>query len=229
MRRTLEETRALLLETGLRCLYDKGLFVAVTHIRLGDVAREAGLTTGAAYRIWAGQEDFHRDLALAAIRHRDVASIQATFGRIHEAIAAKAPLAEVLRLGALAGLYPQGPTDPFIITLALRAASGSVPELAEASRARHGESMAAFEELYGALLRHYGRRMRPPFGIEALSHAIAALSEGFAMQTMSGVPHPTYELDDVEAEVGRDWTLLGIALEAVVDRLTEPEPAPPPG
>lgn len=222
MRRTLEETRALLIETGLTCLYDKGLFVAVTHIRLADVAQEAGLTTGAAYRIWANQEDYHLDLAIAAVRHRDIASIQATFGRIHEAIEAQAPLGEVLRLGALAGLHSEGPTDPFLITLALRAASGAVPELAEASRARHRESMAAFEQLYAALLQRYGRRMRPPFGIEALSHALAALSEGFAMQTMSGVPHPTYGLDGFGPDVGREWTLLGVAVEAIVERLTEP-------
>jgi AcrR family transcriptional regulator len=202
-------------------LYDKGLFVAVTHIRLADVAKEADLTTGAAYRIWERQDDFHRDLAVAAVRHREIVSIQATFDRIHQAIADKAPLAEVLRLGALAGLYnTQGPNDPFLITLALRAASGNVPELAEASRLRHTESMAAFEELYGALLHHYRRRMRPPFGIEALSHSLAALSEGFAMQTMSGVAHPSYELDGFDPMVGREWTLLGIAVETLVDRLT---------
>jgi hypothetical protein len=53
---------------------------------------------------------------------------------------------------------------------------------------------------------------------------MAALSEGFAMQTMSGVPHPNYELDDMGPDVGRDWTLLAVAVEAVVDRLTEPHP-----
>ena len=220
MRRTLDETRALLLDTGLRMLYAKGLFVAVTHVRLADVANEADLTTGAAYRIWERQEDFHRDLAVAAVRHRDIDSIQATVERVRQAIADKAPLAEVLRLGAQAGLYPHGPTDPFLITLALRAASGNVPEVAEASRLRHAESMAAFEGLYRALLQHYGRRMRPPFGIEALSHALAALSEGFAMQTMSGVTHPTYELDRNDPKVGREWTLIGVAVETLVDRLT---------
>ncbi|HVW31151.1 MAG TPA: hypothetical protein VHL53_01315, partial [Acidimicrobiia bacterium] len=220
MRRTLDETRTLLLDTALRLLYEKGLFVAVTHIRLADVAREADLTTGAAYRIWERQEDFHRDLAVAAVRHREIDSIQATFDRVHQAIAEGAPLAEVLRLGALAGLYPNGPTDPFLITLALRAASGNVPELAEASRLRHAESMAAFEALYQALLHRYGRTMRPPFGLEALSHSLAALSEGFAMQTMSGVAHPTYELDPTDPRIGREWTLLGVAVEALVDRLT---------
>ena len=40
------------------------------------------------------------------------------------------------------------------------------------------------------------------------------------MQTMSGVTHPTYELDRNDPKVGREWTLLGVAVETLVDRLT---------
>ena len=49
-RRTTGETSELLLDVGLRMLHERGLHVAVTHIRLSDVAAAAGLTTGAAYR-----------------------------------------------------------------------------------------------------------------------------------------------------------------------------------
>lgn len=221
MRRTLAETKALLLETGLRQLHERGLFVAVTHVRLSDVAKEADLTTGAAYRVWESQEDFHLDLAVAAVRYRDTESIRATVGRIEQAVADHAPLAEVLRMGAAAHSYVDRSSDPFLISLSLRTVSRAVPALAEAARARHAESMAAFETLYGALLVRYDRRMRPPFGVDALSHALAALSEGFAIQTLSGVDHLTYDLDG-GLGVGRQWSLLGVAVEALVERLTEP-------
>lgn len=36
------------------------------HIRLQEVLRRAGLTTGAAYRLWAKQNDY-RDLAVAMV------------------------------------------------------------------------------------------------------------------------------------------------------------------
>ncbi len=42
----------------------------VQHIRLQEVLRTVGLTTGAAYRIWADQDDFHRDLAVELVRLR---------------------------------------------------------------------------------------------------------------------------------------------------------------
>ena len=222
MRRSLAETRELLLETGLRALHERGLFVAVTHIRLSDVARRADLTTGAAYRVWENQEEFHRDLAVAAVRHRNQESVDRTTERIAAAVASGAPLAEVLRVGAEAHLYMHRPDDPFLITLSLRTLSGSVDEVGVASRERHAESMVAFEGLYSLMLDRYRRRMRPPLGIDALSHALAALTEGFAIQAMSGLEHPVYCQDDTGDGVGAEWTLLGIAIEGIVERLTEP-------
>ncbi|MEO6989336.1 MAG: hypothetical protein ABI239_11900 [Aquihabitans sp.] len=225
MRRTLDQTRSLLLDTGVRQLHERGLFVAVTHVRLADVAKAADLTTGAAYRVWERQEDFHRDLAVAAVRHRHIESIHGTVQSIFRAVDANAPLAEVLRIGSVAHMYLNSPTDPFLIALSLRTLSGAEPALAEASQERHRESMAAFEALYQTLLARYGRQIRPPFEISALSHALAALTEGFAMQTITGIDHLMYELDDRGSGVGTEWSLLGVAVEALVERLTEPIPS----
>lgn len=228
MTRSLEATRARLLDAGLKELHERGLFVAVTHVRLSQVAKAAHLTTGAAYRVWATQEQFHRDLAVAAIRFRDRQAIQSTVGTIRAAIETGAPLAEVLRIGAVAHLHPGWhANDPFLINLSLRTLGGSVPELAEAARDRHAESMAAFEHLYGVMLTLFRRRMRPPLGIEALSGSLAALTEGFAIQALNQIPHPAYVLTDPPPGVHAEWTLLGLAIEGIIDRLTEP--VPPPG
>ena len=50
-RRTGDETRALLLRVGMQLLLERGVSAGVQHIRLQDVLRHAGLTTGAAYRL----------------------------------------------------------------------------------------------------------------------------------------------------------------------------------
>lgn len=229
MTRSLAATRERLLATGLRMLHERGLFVAVTHVRLSEVARAADLTTGAAYRVWGCQDDFHRDLAVAAVRHREEESIHETVQLIHAAVDGGAPLREVLRLGAVAHLHQgRGATDPFLINLSLRTLGGSVPELAEAARVRHAESMANFERLYDAMLGRYRRRMRPPLGIEALSASLAALTEGFAVQALNQIPHPTYQLPNPPDGVAGEWTLLGLAIEGIVERLTEPVPEPRP-
>ena len=224
MRRSQDETKDLLLRTALDQLYEKGLFVAVTHIRLTEVVKAAGLTTGAAYKVWERQEDFHRDLAVEAVRFRDRLAVGATVRLIHQAVDGGAPLREILRVGSHAHLHLPNPGDPFLVTLALRTLSPVDDELAEASRQRHVDSIEAFEQLYEAMLLRYGRRIREPFDLRAMANALAAITEGFALQSLSGFDHPTYEIEADDERVGAEWTLLAVAVEAIVDRFTEPVP-----
>lgn len=51
----------------MEMLLERGVSAGVGHIRLQEVVRRAQLTTGAAYRLWADQDDFHRDLGPAII------------------------------------------------------------------------------------------------------------------------------------------------------------------
>jgi hypothetical protein len=50
-RRTGDETCHLLIETGIALLHERGATPGVSHIRLQDVLKRAGFTTGAAYRL----------------------------------------------------------------------------------------------------------------------------------------------------------------------------------
>jgi AcrR family transcriptional regulator len=223
-RRTTDDTRQLLLDVALELLHERGVHVAVTHVRLSDVATEAGLTTGAAYRCWPNQDTFHRDLAVAAVQWRDHASIATTVERIRELVDERAPLAEVLRVGAAANIYRYPEDAPFLISVALRTCAPADSELAVAARERLDSSIENFSSLYDALLHWYGRRMRAPFTIDDLALTLAALSEGFTIQSMAGTPHASIERDDVDAGIGSDWTLLGCAVESIVDRFTESIP-----
>lgn len=223
MRRSRDETKDLLLGAALDQLYEKGLFVAVTHIRLTEVVKAAGFTTGAAYKVWERQEDFHRDLAVEAIRFRERLAIAQTVQLIHKAVDGGAPLREILRLGSPAHLHPPEAGDPFLIALALRTLSPSVPEIAEASRGRHEESVEAFEQLYEAMLLRFRLRIRAPFALRDLSNALAAITEGFALQTLCDLDHPTFDIDD-ESGVGAEWSLLAVTVDAIVTRFTEPIP-----
>ena len=81
-----EDTRRLLISVGLRLLHERGPSAAVGHIRLSSVLRRAGLTTGAAYRIWDDQIAYQRDLALEAMRFRDHVSNEGTVAAVVPAI-----------------------------------------------------------------------------------------------------------------------------------------------
>jgi AcrR family transcriptional regulator len=222
-RRSLDETRQLLLDVGLRCLYERGVSVGVTHVKLNDVATAAGLTTGAAYRCWDNQEAFHHDLAVAAMRWRDRHSIAATVDGIRDLVDRRASWREVVRAGAAANLESFRHDPSFVTSIALRVCAQFDDALEQAGKDRLDSALQSFADLYGGLLKLYHRRMKPPFTLEHFTTMIAALSEGFVLQMLSGMEHPQVELDIDDPGVGVKWTLMAAAVEAFVTTFTEPD------
>ena len=96
-RRSGDETRALLLRVGMQMLLERGVSAGVQHIRLQDVLRRAGLTTGAAYRLWSDQEDYQRDLAVAMVQLRLSGPADYVRAAVDDLIAAGAPGNDVIR------------------------------------------------------------------------------------------------------------------------------------
>lgn len=221
-RRTTEETKQLLLDVGVRMLYERGVDIGVAHVKVADVVAEAGLTTGAAYRCWDNQEAFHQDLAVAAVLWRDGPPDGVTAAHIAGLVDERAPLPEVLRTASEPNLFSYPENMTFLTTIGLRACGPTDEALAEAGRRRFEEAIGSYTELYGALAKLYGRRVRPPFTMTHVALALAALSEGFALQAMTGMPHPHVERTDVPDGVGTDWSLLACAVEAIVEGFTEP-------
>jgi len=223
-RRTLDETRKLLLDTGIELLHQRGVSVSVTHIRLTEVVAEAGLTTGAAYRCWENQGAYHRDLAVAAVLWRDRGSVSDTVEAVEGLLADGAPMAEVLRVAADANLYSFPEDIPFLTTIALRTCAPADPAVAAAGREHLHSAVDAFEGLWASLLAAYGRRVAAPYTLRDVTVALAALSEGFSLQAITGEPKARVTRTDVADGVKDDWSLFACAAEAIVMRLTEPDP-----
>lgn len=231
-RRTGEETRALLLRVGMQMLLERGVSAGVQHIRLQDVLRRAELTTGAAYRLWADQTDYQRDLAVAMVRLR----VTAPAGYVAEAvtglIAAGADGDDVIRAAAEAHVNaseisagdPDASLDSqsFLISLALRTTADTWPELKAASRERHDDSVAAFAELYGFLMDSYGLRMKTPLTVTDFAEAMAALGEGFAIRGMEGLPHPQIHSAESDEVPTGPWTLFALGVRALVNEFMVP-------
>ena len=156
-----DDTRRLLIAIGLRLLHERGPSAAVGHIRLSSVLRRAGLTTGAAYRIWDDQVAYQRDPALEAVRFRDHVSNEGTVAAVVPAILDPAgSWYEVIRRGSEVNLRSYPEDVRFLTSLAIRASSYNDPELIEAGRQRHTEALASYSELYDTVLRWSRRRMR---------------------------------------------------------------------
>ena len=203
------------------------------HIRLQEVLRSVGLTTGAAYRIWDDQDEFHRDLAVAMVGLRFAPPVASAAGAIEDVLSSGESLDEVARVAALdfvtyASKFHLEPesrdSHAFITALALRTAAGAWPELRVASAERHRESIAAFATFYAALLQRFGRRMREPLTIVDFTEAMAALGEGFAIRAAEGLDHPTYDIPEGAELPSGEWTLFGIGIRGLVAAFTIPIP-----
>jgi AcrR family transcriptional regulator len=231
VRRTAEDTRRLILEAAIQMLLERGATAGVQHIRLQEVLRSVGLTTGAAYRIWGDQDEFHRDLAVAMVGLRFAPPVASAAGAIEEVLSSRGSLDDVARVAALdfvtyASKFHLEPesrdSHAFITALALRTAAGAWPELRVASAERHRESIAAFATFYAALLQRFGRRMREPLTIVDFTEAMAALGEGFAIRAAEGLDHPTYDIPEGAELPSGEWTLFGIGIRGLVTAFTIP-------
>ncbi len=226
-RRSGDETRALLLRVGVQMLMERGVSAGVQHIRLQDVLRRAGLTTGAAYRLWADQNDYQRDLAVAMVRLRLSGPSDYARAAVEALIAEGASGDDVIRAAADAhvrgtAVDADNPTDAleaqqFLISLALRTTAQTWPELTDASRARHRESTASFAEFYAYLMQAYGMRMKSPLTVADFTEAMAAMGEGFAIRALEGIEHPRYEASETDDIPAGSWSLFALGVRALVN------------
>lgn len=199
----------------------RGVSSGVAHIRLQEVLRIAGLTTGAAYRIWADQEEFQQELAEAVIGWRVDASTAST----REVVCAAGwpeSLDDVVRLGAerhMATFAAENRTDAesriFLFALALRATAQGTDSLVAASRARHTCSVGEFTAFYTEVMSRYGMRLRGSYTMTQFSTAMAALGEGFALHALEGLDHARVRRDEADA-TEPEWTLFGVAVAGLV-------------
>lgn len=229
-RRSADETRKILITIGLQLLHERGPSAAVGHIRLSSVLRRAGLTTGAAYRLWEDQTAYQHDLALEAVRFRDQISNATSVAAVIGTLANPGGnWAEVVRLASEANLRSFPQDVAFLTTLAIRASAYGDAELVQAGRQRHAEALASYSQLYDVVLRWSQRRMRAGFTLHDLATALAALSEGFGLQDGTGIVHERLQLDaTAEGPGDRSWSLLAVAAVCICERLTEPDPQAPP-
>ena len=239
-RRSGDETRALLLRVGMQMLLERGVSAGVQHIRLQDVLRRAGLTTGAAYRLWSDQEDYQRDLAVAMVQLRLSGPADYVRAAVDDLIAAGAPGNDVIRAGADAHVRTTfadaAADDPataldaqqFLVSLALRTTARTWPELRDAANERHRESIAAFAEFYAYLMEAYGLRMKTPLTITDFTEAMAAMGEGFAIRALEGLEHPRCTSTDGDEVPAGEWTLFALGVRALVSEFMTPVAAETP-
>lgn len=226
-RRNLDETRELLLDTGVRLLLDSGVNVTLGAINLIDVCRAAGLTTaGSGYKIWETQEMFRIEL----LRHLLFVAVPGaeSIEMLTEAVEAPETdlpeLTELIRTvaGASADDVIGGSASP--VYLALWLAAVHDPELAGNLWTADQALIDAYAELYEAILARFDLEWRPPFDARLLAVSLSSLAEGMDIHSRANPELISVPLARPTGPDGapQDWHLFACGAEALIRAFTRP-------
>jgi hypothetical protein len=230
MARDIDETRQQFLAEGRRRLVELGIPVTLGNIRLSDVAKAIGRTTGAAYNIWPLQEQYHRELAISFAE--DIFWASPIFQSVAELVARGSALDELLRDFANFYVTAMSQSREYFIASHLWSVALDEPKLMGALRSGFDNFHAIACEFYGNILVTYNRKVRSPYSIDDLVVATTALTDGFILRYRMDpdrVPMQMERLDLPNAKMG--WSLFASTFENLFEAMTivtSPLNSPPP-
>lgn len=248
-----DELRTLFVEAGLAILREDGLGTSgesLTFKRARErVEADTGIhVTNASLigRVWENQFDYQTDVLAVAASDDSASEIEDTLRVVSPVLVSmdatseesrRLTMREICRLSAAANTKALSESTDWLLWIGIWAATavGSSPErrtrIDDALKLSYLQVTARMEDFYRAGLDFIGYRVRDGLTVRQFTIAVAALAEGCVLrdrvdaQHMNGIKRPT----GPEGEV-QEWTLFGLALEALSNAFFEPDPVwSPPG
>ena len=241
-----DELYGMFIEAGRSILREEGLGAGaerLTFRRVSErVERDTGIrVTNASLigRVWENQFDYQTDV-LATIAATVGPSIDETVGAVTPVLlemnptseeSRRATLREICRLSAAANTEALSRSTDLSLWIGIWSvtAVGSVPDrrrrIETALQQSYEEVTERMEMIYQAGLDFVGYRVRPGLTVRQFTIATAALSDGCVLRDrvdadhMHGIVRPTGP--DGEDQ---EWTLFGLAVEALADAFFELDP-----
>jgi AcrR family transcriptional regulator len=212
-RRTLHETRQLLLEAGHDLVREfdqergESTAGALAHIRASDVAARAGLSKGMVYHLWDDQEAYRHDLLI------HVASQMSVTGDID------INLGEELR-DALNSRYNVIVEDPNWRLFLEMCAYANDPAVREPLQEGWSDQLNAAIDLLEKSLASAGVALRAGLAAEDAIRMTQAVDTGFRI--MGHVDDEAFNRNDLTLGETEGWTLYAITMESLFRSITEP-------
>lgn len=216
-RRDPETARAQLLAAGLELAAEASLGEPLGHLRINDLARDAGLTSGAFYHYWDGQDAYRTDV-LEALLAGERADADPTLFRSEGQEGPARTVDDLARR-----VHDVLVADPdHRLELALWAhqdlrALGRIRERAAAADATAATVLAE-------CLERAGRQPAPGWDLSALATAGVALNDGLRSQHLID---PGAVVDRADGD-GRAWSTPGLLALLLVLGATEDGEGPAP-
>lgn len=175
-----EKTRELLLRAGRQRVIAEGLPEGI-DVKLTDVLGDVGLSTGAAYNIWASQKAYRQDLSLHIAESFEWADATAVLTAI-EALPEDSTMDDWVRTVSDTYFPLFVANMDFFVVLHFWAVKDPRPELVEALKRGYDEVHESFKAIYQEAVEHYGLQLIEPYTPDDATIMITAAIEGFAVR-----------------------------------------------
>jgi AcrR family transcriptional regulator len=218
------ETRAALLEAGAALLREEPVGSVLSQLTARSVAARAGRTTGAFFHQWRSQEAYQRDLLAYVLDPERIASVAEAQDAILGGLRTATDPVRVLEDTARDN-FQSMQADPYIpLWHALWAKHGSDRYVHDLLRHHIRSVTASVAALLDAVLTASGRRLRPPFTLDALAVAITAVAQGLELRVAiepERVPMSPLRGYAERADDG-EWDLYATTVRTLFEAFTEP-------
>jgi hypothetical protein len=245
-RRSREELRELILESGREVLLSEGLGTGAEHLTFKRVLAHVETTTGIRVtnasvirRIWDNQEEFQLDVIRSIVNDQGDREFASTSKVFEEAVGMvdvstpelrRASLGELIRVSCAEYIQSASSSDAAIqmalatyISANLHTSAGS-PLVGPFQSLNH-RFTEEYMVLYQAGLDLVGWRIRPGLKLEDAAATISSLAEGVLMRMVAepGVLATIAQVRPMDG-VTVEWTLLAVGINQIVDFFAEPDP-----
>lgn len=209
IRRSLQETRQLVLDAGLRLAVDLGVRPLV-DVKLIDAVDEVGLTTGSAYKIWKNQGEFQNALALHLASSFE-------WARISDLVPDLEPDPAKWNAWKLADAYFRAFIEnrAFFVALQLWGVADPSEELSAAMRGGYAVVDRDTEGVVNLYLDLYRRRIKELFRMKDVVTALSVTAEGSALRYK-------FDPDALESSDRDSYGLYSDVVKAILEFYTEP-------
>jgi len=242
-----DQLRTLFIEAGWAILREEGLGAGGDALTLKRVRERVEQDTGIRMtnasligRVWENQFDYQTDVLAAIAADASTSEIQDTVNNVapalarmdpHSEMSRRATMREVCRLSAAANTNALRESTDWSLWIGIWAitAVGAAPtrkqRIESALEQAYQEVTEHMEGIYQAGMDFVGYRIRNGLTVRQFTIAVAALAEGCALRDrvdsvlMNGIKRPT----GPEGEE-QEWTLFGVALEALAHEFFELDP-----
>lgn len=197
-----EQTRASLLESGLRLLATLPASAAFGHLTANKIAAEAGRTTGAFFHQWPTMDAYLVDFVAYVLDPKRGTTTQSIVERLSRSLSGGKSFAEAMTEAGLGTPMETAQDSQTVVELLMWNRAMHDADFRDSVASNYTAMDTAAATVYEQLMAILGREPRPPFTAATIASVVSSVAQGLALRASLT---PGHYPDEVFG-----WVVLGL-------------------